>query len=132
MYGAGIYGSLVFGAGLVVTSLTPVPPAGEGNGYGASGPYGTGVYGAGQVVTATAPVLPEGSTAGNGYGTCIYGAHVYGAGCVVTSAVPVGPASARRPSFANDDVDVTTPLSKRTRQRQQIEAVIIAFLNLQR
>lgn len=96
MYGSGYYGALVFGAGLVVASLTPVPPAGASNGYGTA-VYGAHVYGAGAVVTSQVPIPPTPTaTQGNGYGTAVYGAHVYGAGVVVTSQVPVPPASGAR------------------------------------
>jgi hypothetical protein len=100
MYGGSMYGALVFGAGLIVTSLTPVPPAAtESNGYGTA-QYGQHVLGAGSVVTSQVPVPPTPSTPtqSNGYGTCLYGAHVCGAGCIVTSLVPVPPAPKPEPS----------------------------------
>jgi hypothetical protein len=66
-YGGTYYGALVFGAGLVVAALTPVPPAAtDSNGYGTA-PHGSHVYGAGVVVTSQVPVPPT-PTAGDGNG----------------------------------------------------------------
>lgn len=88
MYGSNYYGSLVFAAGLLVTSQTPIPPSSGGNGYGTAD-YAQGVYGAGLVVTGQTPVPPPSSSKGNGYACVYYGAGVYGAGFVITSKTPI-------------------------------------------
>jgi hypothetical protein len=136
-YGGTYFGSLVFGAGLVVAALTPVPPTSDSNGYGTSGAGGH-VYGAGAVVTSQTPIPPASTGDGNGYGSCVYGGGVFGAGCVVTSQTPTPPAAdAAPPSHGFSDpsfVDDLPTLSKRQRQyrqRTQIEAIIAAFLNTQ-
>lgn len=119
MFGANYFGSLVLGAGLVVTALTPVPPAHTaGNGY-ATAVYGSGVFGASGVSTSQTPVPPTPTRQSvGGYGTCVYGTGVFGAGGVVTSQTPVPPTPA------------TTRVSGyfSTDRRQQVHAATVALV----
>lgn len=139
MFGSSYFGSLVFAAGLVVTSQTPVPPAaGDGNGLGTTY-HGSGVFGAGLVVTSQTPVPPT-TTGGNGIGTTYFGAGVFGAGLVVTSQTPVPPPSPSQDTGgsgvrpreglprAKPQIDMT---EMRRAQTAQIEAMLLAFLHTQ-
>jgi len=91
MWGANYFGSLVIGAGLVVTSQAPVPPTSGSVAPYATHAYGTGTFGAGQIVTSQVPVPPTGQSSYAPYATHPYGTGVFGAGMVVTSQTPVPP-----------------------------------------
>lgn len=136
-FGTTYFGALVFGAGLVVSSMTPAPPSTGGNGYGTA-QFGQHVFGAGVVVTSETPVPPA-TTGGNGPGTVYHGAHVFGAGFVVTSMTPVGPEpeSLSITHFYGGDMVRNRPVvskwnvgARTRRQMQQVEAIIAAFLAL--
>lgn len=62
MYGGPTFGALVYGAGLIVSSLPPTPPpATVTNGYGTAA-YGAPVYGSGPIVGSEVPVPPAART----------------------------------------------------------------------
>lgn len=130
-FGSTYFGALVFGAGLVVTSMTPVPPPTTGgNGYGTA-QFGQHVFGAGAVVTSETPVppTPPVSTGGNGYGTTYFGAHVFGAGFVVTSQTPVGPAVTVT-SKSLGGWHEESGIERQQRTQRQIEAMLMAWLHI--